>query len=188
MSMQGWVELLAVAPTDGPTLTNTVTATSVLVATAKPVLPAQYFDKPGKMIRIRAKGRMSTVVTTPGTFTFDIRFGTTVVFTGGAMALNTVAQTNSTFDLDISLVCRAIGSGTGGTVLGAGNFSSRAVIGSPAATAGGAGELLLPDTAPVVGTGFDSTLVQTIDLFGTWSVASASNSITLHQVMIESLN
>ena len=188
MSMQGWVELLAVAPTDGPTLTNTVTATSVLVATAKPVLPAQYFDKPGKMIRIRAKGRMSTVVTTPGTFTFDIRFGNTVVFTGGAMALNTVAQTNATFDLDISLVCRTIGSSTGGTVLGAGNFSSRVVIGSPAVTAGGAGELLLPDTAPVVGTGFDSTFAQTIDLFGTWSVASASNSITLHQVMIESLN
>ena len=188
MSMQGWVELLAVAPTDGPTLTNTVTATSVLVATAKPVLPAQYFDKPGKMIRIRAKGRISTVVTTPGTFTFDVRFGTTVVFTGGALGLNVTAQTNASFDLDISLVCRSIGSATAATVLGMGNFSSRAVIGSPASTAGGAGELLLPEVTAVVGTGFDSTVVQTIDVFGTWSVASASNSITLHQVMIESLN
>lgn len=188
MSMQGWVELLAVSATDGPALSNTITATSILVATAKPVLPAQYFDKAGKMIRIRAKGRFSTVVTTPGTFTFDIRFGTTVVFTGGAMALNTAAQTNATFDLDISLVCRSIGSGTTATVMGIGNFSSRAVIGSGVAGTGSAGELLLPDTAPAVGTGFDSTTAQTIDMFGTWSVASASNSITIHQLMIESLN
>ena len=188
MSMQGWVELLAAAPTDGPTLTNVITATSLLAATSKPVLAAQYFDKPGKMIRVRAKGRFSTVVTTPGTFTFDLRLGTAVVFTGGAMALNIVAQVNATFDLDITLACRSIGSGTTATLLGCGFFCSRAVIGSPAATAGGAGELLLPDTAPVAGTGFDSTVAQTIDMFGTWSVASASNSITVHQLMIESLN
>ena len=186
--MQGWVELVASAPTDGPTLTNVITATSLLVATAKPVLPAQYFDKAGKGLRIRVKGRFSTVVTTPGTFTFDIRFGTTVVFTGGAMALNTVAQTNATFDLDATLVSRSIGSGTGGTVLGIASFVSRAVVGSAAAGTAGAGELLLPDTAPVVGTGFDSTTAQTIDVFGTWSVASASNSITVHQLLIESLN
>lgn len=188
MSMQGWVELLAAAPTDGPTLTNTVTATSILVATSKPVLPAQYFDKAGKAIRVRAKGRFSTVVTTPGTFTFDIRFGTTVVFTGGAMTLNTVAQTNATFDLDITLVSRSIGNGTSGTVLGTGFFTSRAVVGSAALAAGGAGQLLLPDTAPVVGTGFDSTTAQTIDVFGTWSVANAANSITVHQFLLESLN
>lgn len=188
MSMQGWVELLAAAPTDGTTLTNTVTATSLLVATSKPVLPAQYFDKAGKALRVRLRGRFSTVVTTPGTFTFDIRFGTTVVFTGGAMTLNTVAQTNATFDLEMTLVSRSIGNGTGATVLGTGYFISRAVIGSPAVTAGGSGALLLPDTAPVVGTGFDSTTAQTIDVFGTWSVASASNSITVHQLLIESLN
>lgn len=188
MSMQGWVELLSAAPTDGAALTNTVTATSILVATSKPVLPAQYFDKAGKMLRLRLRGRFSTVVTTPGTFTFDIRFGTTVVFTGGAMALNTAAQTNATFDLEITLASRSIGSGTGATVMGIGAFVSRAVIGSGAAGAGGAGELLLPDTAPVVGTGFDSTLAQTIDVFGTWSVANTGNSITVHQVMIESMN
>ena len=188
MSMQGWVEVIAAAPTDGTALTNSVAATSLLAATSKPVLAAQYFDKPGKMIRVRAKGRFSTVVTTPGTFTFDIRLGTTVVFTGGAMALNVNAQTNATFDLEVTLTCRSIGNGTAATLLGLGFFSSRAVIGSPAVGVGGAGELLLPDTAPVVGTGFDSTTAQTIDMFGTWSVASASNSITVHQLMIESLN
>lgn len=188
MSMQGWVETLAAASVDGPTLTNSVAATSILVSSAKPVLPAQYFNVLGRTLRLRAKGRISTVVTTPGTFTFDIRFGTTIVFTGGAISLNVTAQTNATFDLDITLVSRSIGNGTSGTVLGVGALVSRAVVGSPAVTAGGAGAMLLPDTAPVVGIGFDSTTAQTIDLFGTWSVASASNSITVHQFIIESLN
>lgn len=188
MSMQGWVESLAAAPADGAALTNTITPTSLLIATAKPVLPAQYFDRVGKMLRVTAKGRFSTVVTTPGTFTFDVRFGSTIVFTGGAMALNTTAQTNATFTMEVTLVCKSIGSGAVATVLGIGSFVSRAVIGSGAAGATGANELLLPDTAPAIGTGFDSTIAQTVDLFGTWSVASASNSITVHQLLIESLN
>lgn len=188
MSTQGWVEAIAVAPVDGPTLTNTVTANSLIVASAKPVLPAQYFNVAGKSLRVRVKGRISTVVTTPGTLTLDIRLGTTVVFNGGAMALNVNAQTNATFDVDVTLTCRSIGNGTTATLLGIGLFSSRAVIGSAAVGVGGAGELLLPDTAPAVGTGFDSTTAQTIDIFGTWSVASASNAITVHQIIIESLN
>ena len=188
MSMQGWVEALVVAPSDGPTLTNTVTATSVLPATAKVVLPAQFFDKVGKSLRMRICGRISTVVTTPGTLTFDVRFGSVVVFNGGALVLNTVAQVNATFYADLLLTCRSIGSGTTATVLGIGTFESRAVIGSPAASAGSAGQTLMPDTAPVVGTGFDSTTSQTVDVFGTWSVASASNSVTVHQYMIEAVN
>jgi hypothetical protein len=39
-----------------------------------------------------------------------------------------------------------------------------------------------------VGTGFDSTAAQLVDLFATWSVANASNSITCHQFHIEDLN
>lgn len=188
MSMQGWVEALAAAPADGAALSNTLTATSLLIATSKAVLPAQYFNFPGKAVRVRITGRISTVVTTPGTLTFDIRLGSTVVFTTGAISLNVTAQTNATFVLNLMLVCRAIGSGTSATVLGAGDFTSRAIVGSAAVTAGGASVTLIPDTAPVVGAGFDSTIAQTLDCFGTWSVASASNSITVHQFTLESLN
>jgi hypothetical protein len=65
---------------------------------------------------------------------------------------------------------------------------SEAVIGSPLPTVGGIGELLIPVGAPTVGTGFDSTAAQTVDLFGTWSVANAANSIQVHQYMLESVN
>lgn len=188
MSVQGWVESLAAAPADGAALSNTVTATSLLAATAKPILPGQYFSAVGKYVRLTATGRFSTVVTSPGTFLFDVRFGSTVIWTGGQMSLNTTAQTNATFKLDILLVCKSIGSGTSATVLGVGEFKSRAVIGSGALGATGCGVLLLPDTAPVAGTGFDSTTAQTVDLFGTWNTANAANSITVHEFLLESLN
>jgi hypothetical protein len=44
------------------------------------------------------------------------------------------------------------------------------------------------NAAPAVGTGFDSTAAQLVDLFATWSVANAANSITCHQFLIEDLN
>ena len=188
MSFQSWVETLGVASSDGPALTNSITATSLLPAAAKIVLPAQFFDRAGKTLRIKAFGRISTVVTTPGTFAFDIRFGAVAVCACGAMNLNTTAQTNASFTFEVLLVCRSIGNGTTATVFGGGSFESRAVVGSPAATVGSAGRVVLNDTAPTVGTGFDSTTAQTVDLFGTWSVASLSNSIQIHQYMIESVN
>ena len=106
------------------------------------------------------------------------------------MNLNTTAQTNATWEFEADLVCRTIGaSAPRRKLLGAGRFtSSRAAIGSAAVAAGYPGSALLPDTAPVVGTGFDSTITNVVDLFATWSAASSSNSITLHQFSIESLN
>jgi hypothetical protein len=49
------------------------------------------------VLSIRAAGRVSNIVTTPGTLTLDVRIGPTsniIVANGGAMALNTVAKAN----------------------------------------------------------------------------------------------
>lgn len=189
MSIQLWNERFITSGEDGSALTNSTTATSILPASRKFTLPSYFFDGTGKELRIRASGRISTVVTTPGTLTLDVRFGSVVVFNGGAMTLNTTAQTNVGWILDVRLVCRAIGAGTSANMLGQGTWTSHAVIGSAAPTAGTAGTHVLPyNAAPAAGTGFDSTAAQTIDLFATWSVASASNSITCHQFLIDSPN
>jgi hypothetical protein len=185
---QGYIATLLNSIADGSALTNTTTATSILPVIAKPTLPANYLFA-GKMFRVRASGRISTVVTTPGTLTLDFRLGSVNVFSGGAMTLNTTAQTNAGWIYDAMMTVRAVGATTTANILGQGMWISHAVIGSPAPTAGGAGEHVLPyNTAPVVGTGFDSTAAQLVDLFATWSVASASNSITCHQFLIEDLN
>src|SRR5258707_628030 len=74
-------------------------------------------------------------------------------------------------------------------VLPANFFSIGTLLNAPAVgTTQGVGVAPLPDTAPVVGTGFDSTLTQTVDLFATWSISNAANSLTLYQYTLESLN
>jgi hypothetical protein len=187
VSQQTWEELLASAPIDGAALANTVTPTSILPAAAKITLPANSL-RPGSMLRVRASGRISNIITTPGTLTLDIRFGAIVVANGGAMALNTVAKTNVPWMLEWLLTVRAIGSGTTANLIHQGLWTSEAVVGSSLPDAGSAGSAMLPNAAPAVGNGFDSTTAQLVDLFATWSIANAGNSLQLHQFGLEAMN
>ena len=193
MPKQGWEQILEPGPSssDGPALTASTTPTSLLLAADKPQLYAGYWWVK-KKIRVIVDGRITTVVTTPGTLTLDLRLGpadppTIVVANGGAMSLNVVAKTNVPWRLSWDLTCQAIGNGTLAKLMHQGTWISEAVIGSPLPTVGGAGEHLLPNAAPAQGTGFNSTVGLFFDLFGTWSISNA-NSITVHQFHIEELN
>lgn len=184
MSYQGWSETLAVAQSDGTALASSTTATSILPAHAKVSIPVGYWQV-GRVLRVKAFGRISTT-TGPPSITLDVRFGSTVVFNGGAVV--TVASvTNKTWYLDVHMTVRAVGAGGSGTanVFGVGCLTSSAVVGS---TGGAANNAMLPDSAPAVGTTFDPGAAQTVDLFATWSASSASNSIQLHKYILESLN
>lgn len=187
MSVFAYPEILAQSSADGTALTNSTTATSIIPTAAICNLPAGTLQV-GRNFRVRATGRISTVASTPGTLTFDVRFGSVTVWTSGAITLNTTAQTNTSWYLDLVLTIRAVGSGTSANLIGIGSFVSRAIIASPAENAGGVGERLVPDSAPAVGTGFDSTAAQNVDFRATWSVASASNSIQCHQYIFEALS
>jgi hypothetical protein len=100
-------------------------------------------------------------------------FGSAAVWTGG---LTESTLTANTWDLDTILTVRSIGNSTNATILGVGRYT----------TTGGI--VLMPNTTPTVGTGFDSTAAQTVDLFVTWGTASLSNSITLVSYSLESMN
>jgi len=125
----------------------------------------------------------------PGTLTLDIRFGSVIVATSQAIALNVTAQTNATWTLEWNLVARAVGSRTTANVMHYAEWKSRASLNAPAVgTTNGVGTVLIPDTGMAVGTGFDSTAVQQVDLFATWQVSNASNSITCHMYKLISDN
>jgi hypothetical protein len=185
---KGFLERLMDIGVAGTALSNTTTQTSLMLGNTgeQGTLPAKYFERIGKALKIRAAGRISTVVTTPGTLTLALRFGSIDVWTSGAMTLNVVAKTNVPWILDLEVFSRAIGSATSANLLGIGSFLSEAVIASVAPTAGGQLTHVLPyNTAPAVGSGFDSSAAQLIDLMGTWSVANASNSIRLETLSVD---
>jgi hypothetical protein len=176
--------VLSSASADGAALTNSITAASILPGSAVATIPAGALQI-GSLLKITLRGRISTLVTAPGILTLDLRLGAVIISAFGAMALNVNAQTNTNFEVELLAVVRSLGAGAAATALCTGRFASRAVIGSPAAGAGGAGVLMLPDTAPAVGTGFDSSAAQAVNVFAAWSVASASNSIQVHQALLE---
>lgn len=177
--LESWMEL----PSAGTALTNTVTQTSLLVGITgrKPVLPAGYFEREGKPAWLRLFGRISTVATSPGTLNLLLRFGSIDVFDTGAMTLNTAAQTNAQWILDVMLFARTLGDTTTANLAGMGFWHSGAVIGAAAVGTGGATSQMVPyNTAPgTAGNGFDSTAAQGIDIQGKWGTANAANALRL---------
>jgi len=183
--------VLACATQDGTALTNSTTPTSILHASGKAAIGAGILDI-GSTIRATLRGRISTLVTSPGTLTLDCRLGPTaniVISSFGAVSLNTTAQSNASFQLIIIAIIRALGTGTSANALCTAKFATRALLGGPAVgTTYGYGVAMLPDTAPAVGTGFDSSVSNLFDIFATWSVANAANSIQVHQSLVELIN
>lgn len=142
-----------------------------------------FFDVIGKMLIIRAHGRISSVITTPGTARYDVNFlnsaaANVIVFDGLAVLLDTVAgHTNVGWELEIRLRARAIGAA--GNLFGHGRWSCEDILGVPATAPKGVLSAILPwNAAPAVGANFDTTLAQTIDLRFTQTVATGS--MTLH--------
>lgn len=188
MSLQTWQETLTVGSTDGPTLTAAARASCIPVAN-RIVLPNNYFYI-GRKLLFKASGRISCVVTTPGTARFDICMGaagTTIVFDSLALNLNVVAKVTVPWYLEIGLVCRAVGTGTGTTFFPfGGQFTSEAVVGSPLPAAGGNSGLIIPVGTPAVGAGMDNSAASIVDMFFTQTVATGS--FTVHNYQIDSIN
>jgi hypothetical protein len=180
-----WQETLVTAQGDGAVLTA-ASAASAIPAAAKFTLKANFFDYVGKAIRVQASGRISSIITTPGTARYDVRFGGTVVFDGLAILLDTVAgHTTVGWTLDILMTCRAIG--TSGNLWGQGTWACEDILGVPATAPKGVLSAILPwNSTPAVGANFDTTVSQVVDVFFTQT--AATGSMTLHQYTLTALN
>jgi hypothetical protein len=177
--MPGLVQSLITAQVAGTALNTSTSATSILPAQAKLTIPANYFNDVGRPLRIRAQGRLSNIVTTPGTLILDIRLGGTVVFNGAAMQMSTTAHTDVPWWWDVEMTLRAAGAAA--NFMGQSKFVSQAISVSGADATTGHSILLAPNSAPTVGNNFDATALMQLDLFAKFSVSDAANSIRLEQ-------
>lgn len=175
----GYLAPLIVQQTDGSALSNSTTETSIIAAAQKITLANQWLSMIGDTFQLIATGRISTVVTTPGTLTLRLKFAGGTVVDGGAMTLSTTAKTNVTWMAWWVCTLRVVGASA--QLFATGEFSSEAA--GATTVAGEAKCILQPQSAPAVGTAFDGTSAGAIDLTAQWSVANASNSITCHQLV-----
>jgi|SRR5579872_2973477 len=182
-----WVGTLITAQGAGASLSSSASATSILPAQAKYTLPNNFWDHVGQEMRISGMCDVSNIVTTPGTLTLDIRFGGTVVFNGGAMQLSTTAHTTLPLWFEIYLTLRATGSSA--NLMGQGRATSQTLsLTAVADSTTTPATLLMPNTTPAVGTNFDATASQQVDMFATFSISNAANLIQLQTYRVESLN
>lgn len=184
MSLQTWGIPLISSQADGSALTAAAAA-SMLPAQAKFTLPANFLNNVGMQLLVKASGRISTVITTPGTARFDVRFGGTVVFDSQAIALDTnAAYTNVGWTLEVLLTVRA--SGSSGNLFGQGIWACTQIAGTPQTPPKGALVAILPwNQAPAVGGNADFTVSQQVDVFFTQTVATGS--LTCHQYSLLAL-
>lgn len=110
-----------------------------------PVLGGQYWARPGKKLRIRLFGKITTAAT-PGNGTWAVYYGTGAdangVLLASSAALTLIAsQTNLSWTIDLVIHCRS--TGTAGTLFvdGKGFFNTAVVA---------AGAFLVPASAAVV--------------------------------------
>jgi hypothetical protein len=181
MALSVLVGPLAWAVGDGTANSNTASETSLLLGTAasgKWAMPGGFFIAPGQTIRITATLRLTTTTGTNNS-TFKVKIGSVAVATSPTF-VNQASQTNLTMRLTWLLTLRAVGDGTSANFMHVGTYTGAAVSATNQINP-------IPATAPAVGTGFDSSTAATLDLTHTWSAASASNSMTLHQYVLESV-
>jgi hypothetical protein len=168
---------------DGNAVAATTTQTSLLTGTASQgvfSLPANWLgNAAGAQFYLRASGRISTPAATQGNVTFTVVIGAVNACVSPTFT-SQASQTNITWILDWDMTVRAVGSGTSANIMHTGTLTTALVSATNLIN-------LIPATAPVVGTGFNSTGIQTVDLQLTWSNNTAGNTVTLHQYSFWSL-
>lgn len=178
----GYWETLASISGDGTALTAASRASLLQGAGGKQglyTLPANKL-RIGDVLHLRAAGRISCVVTTPGTARFDLSAGVggTAFWDSLAIPLNVVAKTTVPWVLDVEMIVRAVGNAA--NLFGLGFWLSEAAlnVAVPSTGPGPGGNTLPYNTAPVVGSNVDLTVANIIDFNFTQTVATGS--ITLH--------
>jgi hypothetical protein len=184
MAYSSYWRKFAAAQSAGAAVTAAA-ATSLLPAHAKKTFAAGFWSSLEQGLWIKASGKCSTVITTPGTLRFDVRFGATVVFDGLAVLPDTAAaHTDRPWWLEIMLSLTTVGSAA--TLMGAGIFSWEGIKGQGTAMPVGSVVANLPwNSTPANGNTFDATASQQLDLFFTQTVATGSITLQQYWAMVD---
>jgi hypothetical protein len=177
MGQQNFTDILRASYVDGPTLT----------AAAEALLFPDYtfaadWWKVERAVRLTMYGRASNAVTTPGTIQFRLRWGGLagiLLCDSGALTQNVAVQTNKTWMLQFLIICRAVGSGTAGSLfaIGHGLRGNKSV----AALADITPDLFPPATPAAVGVATNAATA--LSITATPSLTTAS--ITGHHYLLE---
>lgn len=185
-SMQAWRETLYCTVADGTAVT---TPASITILVPDFTLPASYMYV-GRCLEYTLYGRLSTVITTPGTWTHILKWGgsggVTLASSGAWAPDPTASATNLAWWIKYMVVCRSVG--TTGTAFTMGHGWHNDVDDGAAAVANLTAALnnqmlAFPDAAAAVS--IDTTIAKAISPTITPSVTSGS--MTCNLAILEAL-
>lgn len=165
-------------------VTLAATAKALYPASNFPTLGGQYWARPGKAMRIRLFGRMTTGAT-PGNGSFNVYYGNgadangTLLMTGTPVAL--VANgTNLSWMVEIDVHCRTMGSAGTLFCTGWALFNVGLLLSTLA-------PMLLPASAPAVSGAVDLTAANIISIQFLRS-GSTAETMQVHNMQVIALN
>lgn len=187
----GYVQCLKTQHQAGALLNTYTTAKSVINSQAIMAVPPGMLQL-GDMLHIRASGGISNIITAQPTFTFQAMMGpvqpsTIIAHASQALLTTTTAHTLIPFEYDLWMRLDSEGAGTAAKFLAQGHISGIMfpISGAVADPTLSIGDLMAPATAPAVGTGFDSTVLNYLDFFVGISVSNAANGIQIYQYTVD---
>jgi hypothetical protein len=189
VSLYSYWETVATQRAAGTLLNTYTTAKSVINPDALWQMPPNLLV-PGKKLLITATGGISNIVTTPGLMNFQVKIGSVAAFDTGNIQLNATAHVTLPFWLTILLTCRATGSGTSALMIGQAQVIGRMFTLTAGQTddAQGMQTILAPAIAPAVGSGFDSTIANFVDLWAGFTINNVGNGIQIAEYDVAVLN
>ena len=189
-SSVGWRDVLTprrVIANDGTQILNT---TSETIMVPDFTFAADYFEI-GDAFKYTLLFDHSTVITTPGTHTFRLRYGgvagTSMAASGAYAPDPTAAGTTLSEMLEYWFVCRSVGSS--GSFFTMGRFTPNDFDDASVTTLkGNLDMLMIPASAPAAVSALDTTTAKAISPTYTSSVNTATTQVTNHIAILESLN
>ena len=185
MSKQYWSETIIWAVADGTAMANTTTE-AILFPNI--TIPANFMAD-GRILRVTAYGRLSTTGTP--TMVFALRWGGvagTVITQSGTVTCGS-GVTAAPWKVEVIIQVRS--NGSAGTVYAMGEcfiWDDAAGSTGSATNAPGIGAMGSAGAATPATVAIDMTADTALAITGDWSAASASNTITGHNYIIEALN
>lgn len=185
-----WRDVLTprrVLAADGTQILNTTTET---IMCPDFTFAADYFEV-GDAFKYTVLFDLSTVITTPGTQTYRLRYGGvagTAMAASGAFAPDpTAAATAISLMVEFWFVCRSVGSA--GSFFTMGRLTPNDHDDASATTLKGNLDMqMIPPSAPAAVGSLDTTAAKAISPTFQSSVATATTQLTSHIALLESLN
>lgn len=185
-----WRDVLTprrVLAASGTQISNTTTET---ILCPDFTFTADYFEV-GDAFKYTILFEQSSVITTPGTQTYRLRYGgvagTSMAASGAFAPDPTAAATSLTMALEFWFVCRSVGSA--GSFMTIGRYTPNDHDDASATTLKGNLDMqLIPPSAPAAVGSLDTTAAKAISPTYTSSVNTAGTNATSHIAVLESMN